>query len=374
MEHTGTSPRAGIVHAPDLADLLAAGGPVATVYLTTEAGLDNAGPRTEARWKSLRRELTRAGADEAALGAIDPLVGDAHQHGECLAVVAASSGVRHREHLAQPPVRDLARWGALPSVVPLLEWRQTRIPHVVVLTDRTGADLLAVRESGTAYRDRTEGRDDPLRKVGPGGWSQQRFQQRAENTWAENAGEVAEHIRRLAEKVQARLIVVAGDVRAVELLERDLPRELRELVVVVEGGRARDGSMSEISGELVRQLDTVVARDTVDLLRKFREERGQRDRMTEGVDATVAALTQGQVEILLVHDDPDDDREAWFGDGPAHIAVSRDQARELGIEHPDRARLPDALVRAALGTGAGVRVVPAAGGASGGVGAILRWA
>jgi hypothetical protein len=373
MEHTGTTPQAGVVHAPELTELLAAGGPVATVYLTTEAGIENAGSRSEARWKNLRRDLANSGADEAVLAAADPIVGDAHRYGECLALVVGFDGVRHREYLPQPPVRDLARWAPLPSIVPLLEWRQTSVPHVVVLTDRRGADIVAVAADGETRQDRTEGGEDPITKVAPGGWSQRRFQQRAENTWGENAGEVAEHTRRLAERVDARLVVVAGDVRAVGLLEHDLPKELRELVVVIEGGRARDGSTSAVASEVVRQLDTVSARDTVELLHKFREEKGQHDRMTDGVDATVAALTQGQVEVLLVHDDPDDDRQAWFGSDAARVATAPDQAQALDIEGSSRGRLPDVLVRAALGTGAGVRVVPAAGGPSNGVGAILRW-
>jgi hypothetical protein len=379
MEHTGTTPAVGIVHAPDLAELLAARGPVATIYLTTEAGVENASHLSEARWKNLRRDLARAGADETVLTTVDPIIGDAHRSGECLALVVASDGVRHREHLPQPPTRDLARWGELPSIVPLLEWRQTSVPHVVVLTDRRGADIVAVggsdglRDRKPPRRDRADGSDGPITKVGAGGWSQRRFQQRAENTWAENAGEVADHTRRLAEQVDARVIVAAGDVRAVSMLEDALPEELQDKVVVVEGGRARDGSTSEIASEVVRQLDTVAARDTVELLRKFREEQGRGDRMTDGVDATVAALTRSQVEVLLVHDDPDDDRQAWFGAEASRLATSPEQARALGIEHPDRARLPDVLVRAALGTGAGVRVVPAAGGPRDGVGAILRW-
>ncbi|MGH9033870.1 MAG: Vms1/Ankzf1 family peptidyl-tRNA hydrolase, partial [Acidimicrobiia bacterium] len=239
--------------------------------------------------------------------------------------------------------------------------------------DRRGADIVGVSRSGGARQDRTEGRDDPITKVGPGGWSQRRFQQRAENTWAENAGEVAEHTRQMAGRVHARLIVVAGDVRAVAMLEDALPKDLRELLVVTEGGRARDGSTSEIASEVVRQLDTVAARDTVELLRKFREERGQHDRVADGAEATVAALTRSQVEVLLVHDDPDDERQAWFGRDPALIATTPAGAKELGVDDPAAARLPDVVVRAALGTGAGIRVVPAAGGPRDGVGAILRW-
>jgi hypothetical protein len=45
----------------------------------------------------------------------------------------------------------------------------------------------------------------------------------------------------------------------------------------------------------------------------------------------------------------------------------------LGVDQPVEAPLADVLVRAALGTSAGVRLVPAHRAPSGGVGAVLRW-
>lgn len=45
----------------------------------------------------------------------------------------------------------------------------------------------------------------------------------------------------------------------------------------------------------------------------------------------------------------------------------------FGIHAQDLAGLADVLVRAALGTGAGVRIVPAESGITDGVVAILRW-
>ncbi|MBV9411271.1 MAG: hypothetical protein JO148_06730, partial [Acidimicrobiia bacterium] len=46
---------------------------------------------------------------------------------------------------------------------------------------------------------------------------------------------------------------------------------------------------------------------------KFREERGQGDRAADGPAATLEAMSRSQVEVLLVHADPDDTRTAWFG-------------------------------------------------------------
>lgn len=335
MESAGTTPRVAVT-APELAALFEASGPFATVYLTTDAEIDNAAQRSELRWRSLRESLAAAGAPEATLSAIDWVVPDAHLFGQCVGVVADSEGLLHVEHHDQVPHRDVARWASLPSVVPLVEWRQASPPHVVVTADRQGADIVGFRREAPDVTRQAGGSADPLRKSAPGGWSQKRYQQRAENVWERNAEAVAAEVVKLAERLGARVIGVAGDVRAVSMLRNELPRQLADLVVVLEG---------DISDGIVRAVADAVARDTVSVVEKFREELGQVDRAVEGPGATLDALARSQVEMLLVPGDADD-------------------TEAVGV---------DELVRAAFATGAGIRVVPRHGGPAGGIGALLRW-
>lgn len=58
------------------------------------------------------------------------------------------------------------------------------------------------------------------------------------------------------------------------------------------------------------------------------------------------------------------------------MALTEQELRDLGVESPEQADLADVLLRAALGTAAGVRIVPAdvADAPAGGVGAVLRYA
>src|SRR5436190_11174288 len=140
MDHTGVTPSVAI-SAPDLVDVVLGEGPVLTVYLATESSIENAAQRSELRWKDLRRDLTNEGVDHAILEAIDSLVPEAHLRGECLVVIANRGGLAHVSHEPEPPVRDIGRWGPLPMIGPLLEWRQAQVPHLVALVDRKGADL-----------------------------------------------------------------------------------------------------------------------------------------------------------------------------------------------------------------------------------------
>ncbi|MDQ3756567.1 MAG: hypothetical protein M3394_01800 [Actinomycetota bacterium] len=372
METAGTTP-AVAVQAPDLAGLAGAPGPFLSLYVATEGEIDNAAQRNELRWRQLRDELQGAGADDHLLAAVDALVPEAHHHGRCLCVVANASGALHVEHNDELPKRDVARWAALPTLLPLLEWRQLGLPHVVVLVDRQGADLFAFRHEAPDLHAEAGGGDDPLHKPRAGGWSQRRYQQRAENVWEKNADAVAEDLTKLVERVHARVVVVAGDVRAVQLLREALRPEIAELLVEVEGSRHVDGSVDAVADDVGRAVATVAASDTVAILEKFREEIGQGDRASDGVARTVEALARAQVEVLLLADDPDDDRLVWFGPEPSMIGLDADEVKAMGGDRAEQGRLADVLVRAALCTGAAVRVVPSSGGPREGVGAILRW-
>jgi hypothetical protein len=358
----------------DLARLYEHDGPFASIYLATEGDVEDAARRVQVRWKDARRQLAEAGVPEAALDAVEPLTADAHTRGAALAVIAVGDGVLLAEHLPEPPPRELLhRWGPLPDLLPLLAARQASIPYVAVLTDRTGAEVVA-GGPGAGEPIQVEGDTGPhLQRSHPGGWSQLRYQHRAENLWEANASQVAETLTRVVDQLRPRFVAVAGDVRALQLLRDNAPERTRELLVEV-GGEFE--SVERLLAETDKLLRQTVAEDTEALLARFRAERGQGDRAADGVEATLEALRKAQVEVLLLHDDPDDDRTAWFGPAPTLLAADQRTLAGPGVERPVQARLADVLVRAALGTGAEPRLLDAGGtdGPRQGVGALLRWA
>ena len=171
-----------------------------------------------------------------------------------------------------------------------------------------------------------------------------------------------------------RLVLVAGDVRMVELLQEAATKRVLERLRVIGGGtRGEDGSDEDRKQAAMRMAATAVAEDTVALLQKFEEERGQGDLAVEGAGATLDALAKAQVEVLLLYDDPDDERSAWFVPERVHVANNADDLRALGVEAPREGRLVDVALRAELGTGAGVRIVPQHGPIADGIGGLLRW-
>ncbi|HEV2070922.1 MAG TPA: Vms1/Ankzf1 family peptidyl-tRNA hydrolase [Acidimicrobiales bacterium] len=359
----------------DLATLLLGDGPVASVYLDTTSATTNPRQQIDVRWKNFRRDLEGNGADAATLQAMEAAVAEPHGGGNALALFASHGTVLQKSRWPEPPSQSFARWAPLASVGPVIEWRQSMAPMLVVRVDRVGADMVAFLADESDIEAEVTGDDLHVQRSAPGGWSQRRFQQRAENLWESNAAEVADAVVRLFDEVSARLVVVSGDVRAVQFLKEALPDRVRSVLEEVDGGR-EDEAEDQVAEEAVRLAATAAASDTVSLLEKFREERGQEDRAADGVPATVAALQRAQVETLLVQDDQSDDRSLWFGPEGVHLAMAPGPLTELNVTSPQEGRLVDVLIRASLAVGAEVRILPttAADGPTDDVGAILRWA
>jgi Bacterial archaeo-eukaryotic release factor family 2 len=83
--------------------------------------------------------------------------------------------------LPRPPLRPLARWAPLPHVLPYLAQEAVRIPHVVVLADREGADISTSSGSTTSVEG---SHDDPRRTTSTADEPQRHFQQRVEDNRA----------------------------------------------------------------------------------------------------------------------------------------------------------------------------------------------
>ena len=366
---------AGAVLATDLAPLASGAGPFLTVVLNTEAGIQNAAQKSEQRWHALRRELSDR-VPEDVLSAVDPLVPEAHLSGDGLFVVADGSGVRHVEHGPAPGPSDRGWWEPVPRLATALEWRQRAIPFVVALADRTGANLYGFRHGPDDRPDvdrEVEGEDRPIRKVHPGGWSQRRYQERAENTWEQNAEDVARSIERLASRIEARLVLLAGDVRATTLIQESWPAGFELPVEVVSGERPWEGSGPRIPDAAQEVIDRFVESETRAIVDRFHQEKGQHDLAAEGAARTIAALSESRVGVLLVHEGAGGDATAWTGPEPIPVGSTRDELDGLGVGSPIEVPRVDAMLRAAIGTSAAVRFVPSNAGLADGVGALLRW-
>jgi len=359
----------------DLTPVYEAEGPFVTVHVVTPSATEDAAQQLEIRWKDLARELHDRGVDAATREALSDARGG-HADGESRLLVAAGGRVLLNRALPTAPAQDSVHLGALPRLLPVVEARGRELRHILVVTDRAGADL---RVHGPAEElDDTVKGSRPLQQgtTGNAGRGELTHLHRVEQSWEQSAGAVATRIQEYATATKPQVVVLAGDVRAVELVRDALPPQLAALVTVVQGTRHADGSEHELDRQVAEALEEHRRREVAELLARYAQERGQHDLAADGAPATVAALRMAQVDTLLLADPVDTDQEAFFGPDPTLLALDRQELLDLGVAEPAAAPLVDVLLRAAVGTSAAVRVVP--GGTddapTDGVGALLRFA
>ena len=369
-------------------------GPFVTIYLATDGAVPNAAQKIEVRWRDVLRELTDAGVDERTREALTAALGpEPHRLGGTRVLIAADGEVRLAISLPEIPAAEVVRVAPLPYLLPLADWAQTRVPHLVVLADRRGADILAYTDA--AEPDISASVDTahyPDHKTGTGGWSALRYEHTVEEDWKASAKDAAAAVERAAQQIGAQVIIAAGDTYAVDGIRDHLPKSMQPRYRVVDGGRSEDGSDALVAERVLAQLGETVASNTIDLLSDFAKYRnraakqrhspefggGQPDVAANGADGvaeTVADLRMAQVGTLLISDLLHENDAAFFGPEPTQLALQESELRDLGVEHPQQGALVDVLLRAALGTDAQIRLVPGDTEDSPleGVGAVLRY-
>ena len=327
----------------DLRDLVGGAGPWFTIAIPTPSHLDDARHRYEVEWKNARTALSSTW-DRDDLLSVDRTVAQLpHDGGEALVVVHSADGRSLFEFLPEPIAASMTAEGPVPRLAAIIEGRQRVVPHVVVETDRAGADIHAFDRGHVMGTGRVDGETLHIHRGHPGGWAQRRFQHRAENTWERNADDIASAVADTDQRVGAEMVFVAGDVRAQTLVIDSLPERVRTHTVKIEAG-----SPEGIADEVARHLADHVARRTRDLAEQVKSRLGSGSASTDTAEIT-EALTAGRVEHLLVHDDG--------SDGPM----------------TDGTRVVDAAVIAALCSDADITVVPGLAILDGPIAALLRW-
>lgn len=236
------------------------------------------------------------------------------------AVFIGDDGTVHCEDGPDGPGVDRAFLGPLPRLGPVLEWRQSTLDHAVIT-------------------------------VAPGLVELVRFPSDDEESLTSLGRSPDEALDRLREQpvLDLDLVVVAGDLRETDHLRRAL---VDVLPATTDIRPAEDGV--PLADSVVRLVADTAARRTIGALNEFRFQKTH-DAAVDGADDVVDALAAGRGDLLLVHDDPDDDRTVWFGPGSSDISMA------VGATTPTEGRLVDAAIRVALRQDMAIRVIPSTG-------------
>ncbi|AWT46367.1 MULTISPECIES: Vms1/Ankzf1 family peptidyl-tRNA hydrolase [Streptomyces] len=357
-------------------------GPWASVYVDLSRHAEDQREERRLTARAVARELASQGADEATCRAVreavEDLVHSTGPHGRAL--FARDGEVVLDPPLARRPVAGgSAHWAPLPHVSPLLELAAEDPVCVVAYIDRKGADFELRGGLGGHEAGAVTGGQWPVHRTGSADWSERHFQLRVENTWDHNAAEIADALAVCQEETRADVLILVGDDRERRAVHDRLPRRLHDRLVGAShgsGSRLRDEDVERARAEHVRRR----ARRDLDRFLAARAPDGEgRAAAVEGVPAVVEAAREHRIDELLIRPEgPDTHREVWVGEGPDQLAVRRTELSALGERHSWSARADDALLRAAVETGApAISVTPALPDASedtpsGGLGALLR--
>lgn len=307
-----TTPR--IFH--DLTTFYARPGPFVSYYGPVSADAPGLG--------DLRDQAGRAGASPEALDAVEarlelPVHGDMQGR----AVLAASDGHTLVDIAHEGPDHPVVFVDTLPYVAPLLEWDQWRVPHLLVVASDDVVEQISF----------VPGAESEVRPLG------------------DDPDAAGVEVARLVREQPVDLVLIGGSAGPAEQMVRRL---VGVLPTETEVQNLTADPVGDLAEAAVRAVADKVARSTVATLREFRFLQAH-DSAHEGTSATVAALAAGRGDLVLVHDDPTDERRAWFGPRPTDIALRPTSSC------PDSGRLVDVVIRAAVLQGIGVRVIPSTG-------------
>jgi hypothetical protein len=353
-------------------------GPWVSVYLDATRASENADHEVGLRWRALREQLEQQGADAGTLDALQRAVDEhPYQPGRYgLALFARPGQLSLIETLSAPPPADEAHLGPLPHAMPLVAQRGEEVPYVRVLADRTGADLDALSVDSTPrHRTVTGSVTFPLRKVHAGGWSHRRYQQAVEEAWKHNAGDVAAAAVHLAEAVGAEAMIAGGDVRAVQAFAGRLPKRWQDRLMRTDAGARHAGADETALDEVtIQSVADIADRNTREAIDRYQAQRGAGQAST-GLTDVVTHLQRGQIDTVLLVDDPSSTDTLWIDpDDLTLVSVDDHVLRESGVQYPVKVRADAALLRAIAGTGAHLILVgPDEVPLDHGIGGVLRY-
>ena len=190
-----------------------------------------------------------------------------------------------------------------PHVYPLARLIDQYRRYAVVLADTNRAQIFIFAAGRAVEQQGIENVKTKHAKVG--GWSQARYQRHEENYHLHHAKEVVDVLERTVREESIESIVLAGDEETViPVLKEQMPKALAEKVidVISLGIDTPEHELLEESLKVFRRHDTLTDMQKVErLLNEFRAD----ELAVTGVPDSLAALSNGQVEELLIAATPE---------------------------------------------------------------------
>jgi hypothetical protein len=316
-----------------LSEMLRKPGPWTQIYI--DDSVDTADPPqvVRTRRESVIDRLRRSGAPDDDVSAVREVLDDpeAGPSPLCRFILVRDGVVELHEALPGLPLEpEIVGHFVIPDVVPLLKHQPEEMSYVIAETDREGGEVRLYRagQESAEAEDHYEGRTDSLHKPQAGGWRHDRFQHHVEEIWRQTQSELAKKIDEVVRRYRPRLLVVAGDIRARQLLENELSFESKAILSVQPVNTRAEGSDDDaLRDHVAREVERILTEEKASALEQLELHRGRGDNtveLTKG--AIVQALASAQVDTLILDTNKLRDREVLALDSEPWIAVAPEEA------------------------------------------------
>lgn len=185
-----------------------------------------------------------------------------------------------------------------PHVYPLARVVDQYRRYAVVLADTNRARIYVFAAGRAVSEESVENVKTKRTRVG--GWSQARYQRHEENYHLHHVKEVVDNLEKIVREEEIENVILAGDESTViPLLREQLPKALEEKVIdaVSLGIDTPEHELFEESLTVFQRHDSLTDMEKVErLLNEYRAD----DLGVAGVTDTLAALSNGQVEEILI--------------------------------------------------------------------------
>ena len=212
---------------------------------------------------------------------------------------------------------------AVPHLYPLARVNDQYPRYAALLVDTNSADLYVFALGSKRRRETVQ--NEKTRRTSMGGWSQARYQRRANNFHKQHMKEVVELLDKVVSEERLNHIVIACDEAAKPVLMAQLPKHLVDKVIDIVNVDVKSVPEHELLTETMEALREADARTDAEQVQRMLDAWRAGGLATAGIEATQRALDMRQVEELVIAARPD--RVA----GPADELVAKAQQNSARI-------------------------------------------
>ena len=189
-----------------------------------------------------------------------------------------------------------------PHVYPLARVADQYRRYAAVLADTNRARIFVFAAGRAVNEESIE--NVKTKRTQVGGWSQARYQRHEENYHLQHVKEVVDMLERIVREEEIEHVILAGDeTTVIPLLREQLPKALEEKVIdaMSLGIDTPEHELLKESLDVFKRHDSLTDMEKVERL--LNEYRGD-NLGVAGVPDTLAALSNGQVEEILITSSP----------------------------------------------------------------------